>query len=143
MARVAVQQRNARVASPVQCEFVETVNGPVARARVVTVSHHVRRPGEVDGVERTSIRWTVWGRLAETAARTLVVGSHLNVVGRLQSTRYQGNDGKEVFGFDFTAEQFDFLERREVALRRREQPSGATEAHPAPSGPSTARAIRA
>jgi hypothetical protein len=29
MARVQVQQRNARVAVPVQCEFIETAHGQV------------------------------------------------------------------------------------------------------------------
>lgn len=127
MARVQVQQRNARVAVPVQCEFIETAHGQVARARVVVISHHVRLPGDEEGVERTSIRWTVWGRLAETVARTLVVGSHCNVVGHMQSTRYQDREGREVFGFDFTVEQIDFLERREVAESRRVQRSRANE----------------
>jgi len=140
MARVQVQQRNARVAAPVECKFIETVNGQVARARVVVISHHVRRCGEAGSAERTSIRWTVWGRLAETVSRTLVVGSHVNVVGRMQGTRYPDGQAKEVFGFDFTAEQIDFLERREVAQRRREQatsahqPTAAASEHPAASG---------
>lgn len=121
MAQVQVQQRNARVVAPVQCEFIETVHGLTARARVIVVSQHVRRPGDVDGIKRTSIRWTVWGRLAETAARMLVAGSHVNVVGCMEGTRYQDRGGRDVFGFEFTADEFDFLERREVALARQAQ----------------------
>jgi single-stranded DNA-binding protein len=153
MARVQVFQRNARVAVPVECEFVSTAQGMVARARVVVISHHVRKAADVADAERrseptperTSIRWTVWGRLAETAARVLVVGSHLNVAGHMRSTRYQDRGGREVFDFDFTVEQFDFLETKAVAQARRDRMSAGAlgrderSAQPAVGAPSKAR----
>lgn len=148
MARVQVFQRNARVAVPVECEFVSTAQGMVARARVVAISHHLRNPAEVAkeaNVQRTSIRWTVWGRLAEVAHRTLVVGSHVNVVGHMCSTRYRDREGREVFDFDFTVDQLDFLETKAVAQARRDRrsaggSSGDEHAAQASAGlPSTAR----
>ena len=99
--------RNGRLATEVIVEEVGTREGPLAKATVVVISNGFRNGQS----EATAIRWTVWGKQAENAARYLGKGSRVNVVGSLRNNNYD-KDGVTVYGFDFTAEEIDYLESR-------------------------------
>jgi len=118
MAYVRIEQRNGRLATEVKVDQVSTREGLLAKGTVVVISNGVRN-GET---EATAIRWTVWGKQAENAARYLGKGSRVNVVGSLRNNNYD-KDGVTVYGFDFTAEEIDFLDSR----GEREASSRATE----------------
>ena len=107
MAYVRIEQRNGRLATEVRVEEVASREGPLAKGTVVVISNGVRN-GES---EATAIRWTVWGKQAENAAKYLRKGSRVNVVGSLRNNNYD-RDGVTVYGFDFTAEEIDYLESR-------------------------------
>jgi single-strand DNA-binding protein len=107
MAYVRIEQRNGRLATEVKVDQVSTREGLLAKGTVVVISNGVRN-GES---EATVIRWTVWGKQAENAARYLGKGSRVNVVGSLRNNNYD-KDGVTVYGFDFTAEEIDFLDSR-------------------------------
>ena len=124
MAQVRIEQRNGRLATEVKVEQVSTREGLLAKGTVVVISNGVRN-GES---EATAIRWTVWGKQAENAARYLGKGSRVNVVGSVRNNNYD-KDGVTVYGFDFTAEEIDYLEGRGERDTRSE-PMAPTE--PAP-----------
>ena len=127
MAYVRIEQRNGRLATEVIVEEVGTREGPLAKGTVVVISNGFRS-GES---EATAIRWTVWGKQAENAARYLGKGSRVNVVGSLRNNNYD-KDGVTVYGFDFTAEEIDYLDSR----GERAASSQATAAmEPAPAKP--------
>ena len=107
MAHVRIEQRNGRLATEVIVEEVGSREGPLAKGTVVVISNGFRN-GES---EATAIRWTVWGKQAENAARYLGKGSRVNVVGSLRNNNYD-KDGVTVYGFDFTAEEIDYLDSR-------------------------------
>jgi len=107
MAYVRIEQRNGRLATEVKVDQVSTREGLLAKGTVVVISNGVRN-GES---EATVIRWTVWGKQAENAARYLGKGSRVNVVGSLRNNNYD-KDGVTVYGFDFTAEEIDYLDSR-------------------------------
>ena len=107
MAHVRIEQRNGRLAAEVKVEEVGTREGPLAKGTVVVISNGFRN-GES---EATAIRWTGWGKQAENAARYLGKGSRVNVVGSLRNNNYD-KDGVTVYGFDFTAEEIDYLDSR-------------------------------
>jgi single stranded DNA-binding protein len=102
---------------------VETlsVNGRTQTKAFVTVISNARwkdRDGKVR--ERaTAISWTLWGNAAVNAGRYLDVGSKVAIAGTLESRRYPKKEGKEVFGFGFTARSVDYLESRADAEARR------------------------
>ena len=127
MAYVRIEQRNGRLATEVKVDQVSTREGPLAKGTVVVISNGFRN-GES---EATAIRWTVWGKQAENAARYLGKGSRVNVVGNLRNNNYD-KDGVTVYGFDFTAEEIDYLDSR----GEREVRSEATAAtQPPPAQP--------
>jgi single-strand DNA-binding protein len=126
MAYVRIEQRNGRLATEVIVEEVGTREGLLAKGTVVVISNGFRN-GES---EATAIRWTVWGKQAENAARYLGKGSRVNVVGGLRNNNYD-KDGVTVYGFDFTAEEIDYLDSR----GEREARSQATAMEPASAKP--------
>ena len=126
MAYVRIEQRNGRLATEVIVEEVGSREGPLAKGTVVVISNGFRN-GES---EATAIRWTVWGKQAENAAQYLGKGSRVNVVGSLRNNNYD-KDGVTVYGFDFTAEEIDYLDSR----GEREASSQAAAMEPASAKP--------
>jgi single-strand DNA-binding protein len=107
MAYVRIEQRNGRLAAQVKVEQVGTREGPLAKGTAVVISNGVRN-GESEAM---AIRWTVWGKQAENAAKYLGKGSRVNVVGSRRNNNYD-KDGVTVYGFDLTAEEIDYLDSR-------------------------------
>ena len=132
MAFVRVEQRNAHLAGPVRLEVVNGRDGEVARATLTAISNTRRGSGEAREDEATVIQWTLWGAHAENAAQYLGKGSHVNIVGRLRNHHYTDNEGAEVYGLTFTAEDIDYLDSRAESEARRQR-VGSTSAVPAPS----------
>jgi single-stranded DNA-binding protein len=127
MAIVRIEQRNGRLATEVKVEEIGTREGPLAKGTIVVISNSFRNGAS----EATAIRWTVWGKQAENAARYLGKGSRVNVVGSLRNNNYD-KDGVTVYGFDFTAEEIDYLDSRGEHEARSEV-SSMTETVPANS----------
>lgn len=119
MSPVQIIQRHAHLAGPVQLDHLPTSDGPRARATLTALSQ--RRRGKDKQDPPVAIRWTVWGALAEHAAKYLGRGSHVNVVGHLHNHRYVATDGHTVHTFVFTAEEIDFLDSKAEAEARRER----------------------
>ena len=127
MAQVRIEQRNGRLATDVRVGQVETREGPLAKATMVVISNGYRN-GES---EATSIRWTAWGKQAENAGKYLTRGSRVNVVGSVKNNNYE-KDGVTVYGFNFTADEIDYLDSRGERETRSEP---VTAAEPAPAKP--------
>jgi single-strand DNA-binding protein len=128
MAYVRVEQRNARLAAGVRLDVVQGKDGLVSKGTAVAISN-VRKQGEE---EATSIQWTFWGKLAESAAEYLGKGSRVNIVGRVQNNNYTNADGQLVYGLTFTCEEIDYLDSRaEAEARRARQDGGTTPIAPA------------
>ena len=137
MAFVRVEQRNARLASPVRLETVSAKDGSLSKGTVTVISN-VRKGSGPDREEAaTSIQWTLWGRLAENAAEYLGKGSRVNVVGRLQNNNYQNAQGETVYGLTFTCEELDYLDSRADAEARRARQEGGAAADAPSAGPTT------
>ena len=146
MAFVRVEQRNAHLAGAVRLVSVEGRDGPVSKATLTAISNTRKGSGENRGEEATSIQWTLWGKQAESAAAYLVMGSHVNVVGRVQNNNYE-REGERVYTMAFTAEEIDYLDSKAEgdALRTKQGPAphenvGAPAPEPAAKGrPTKAR----
>ena len=120
MASVQIQQFDAHLTDTPTLDWVAFGEERRARATFVVISNLVRGSGEQRREKATSIRWTAWGAQAETHAAWLVRGSHVNVVGRMQSNRYTDPaTGAVVYGYDFVAESVHYLDTREQAQARR------------------------
>jgi single-strand DNA-binding protein len=119
MAFVRVEQRNARLAGPVQVDYVKGRDGQVAKGLVTIISNQRRGSGDERAEEATSIQWTLWGTQAEYAALYLTKGSRVNVVGRLRNNNYTDASGANVYGYGFTCEEIDYLDSKSEAEARR------------------------
>jgi len=122
MAFVRVEQRNARLAAGVRIDVVQGKDGLVSKGTAVAISN-IRKQGEE---EATSIQWTFWGKLAESAAEYLGKGSRVNIVGRVQNNNYNNAAGQLVYGLTFTAEEVDFLDSKAETEARRVRQEGST-----------------
>lgn len=120
MSPVQITQRHAHLAGPVLLDQIPTTDGPRARATFTALSQ--RRRSKTDQKDPpVAIRWTLWGALADHAAKYLGRGSHVNVVGHLHNHRYTAEDGRTVHTFVFTADEIDFLDTKAEADARRER----------------------
>ncbi len=133
MAYVRVEQRNARLAAGVRVDVVQGKDGPVSKGTAVAISN-VKKQGEE---EATSIQWTFWGKVAESAAEYLGKGSRVNIVGRVQNNNYTNADGQLVYGLTFTCEEVDYLDSRAEAEARRARQDGGTTPTAAAVGPTS------
>jgi single-stranded DNA-binding protein len=120
MSAILVIQRNAHLAGAVRLDTVQGGDGPVSRGTLVAISNERRGPEPRHDVP-TAIRWTLWGRAAENAARYLGKGSHVNVVGTVRADAYTTADGSTAHALVFTADAVDFLDTRSEAEERRER----------------------
>jgi len=144
MAYVRVEQRNARLAAGVRLDTVQGKDGPIVKGIAVAISNVKKGSGEGREEEATSLQWTCWGKLAETAAEYLGKGSRVNIVGRVQNNNYEKAPGELVYGLTFTCEEIDFLDTRaDVEARRARYEAGSapqTPAKPSTAGKANSRA---
>src|SRR6476659_182647 len=126
MAYVRVEQRNARLAAGVRLDHVQGKDGPLVKGIAVAISNVKKGSGEGREEEATSIQWTFWGKLAETAAEYLGKGSRVNIVGRVQNNNYEKAPGEVFYGLTFTCEEIDYLDSRQEAEARRSRHQAGT-----------------
>lgn len=66
-----------------------------------------------DGVvEADFVSCTVWRKLAETTANYCRKGALIGITGRIQTRKYEGQNGKTVYVTDVVADGVRFLERK-------------------------------
>jgi len=71
-----------------------------------------------DGVvEADFVSCTVWRKLAETTANYCRKGALIGITGRIQTRKYEGQNGTTVFVTDVVADNVRFLERKPPALK--------------------------
>lgn len=96
-------------------------SGENAGVRVwMTVIANTRRTDQDTGEIRekaTRISWTLFGKMAENAAKFLRKGSHVAVWGRIESDEYE-KDGETNYSMSFIAEEVEYLDSKETAERR-------------------------
>lgn len=87
--------------------------GAVANLRIATTeSWKDRQSGEMQ--ERTEWhRVVLFGRLGEVAKEYLRKGSRVYVEGRLQTRKWQGQDGQDRYATEVVANDMQMLDRRE------------------------------
>ena len=128
MSHVEVRQIGHVAATPVAKTL--TANGRTQNKTLVTVISNSRwkDPQGKVSEKATAINWTLWGKVAVNASWHLDVGSKVAVVGTLEGNRYTGNEGKEVFGFNFTARSVEYLESKaDTEARRNRRANSASE----------------
>lgn len=128
MSQVEVRQIGHVAATPVAKTL--TANGRTQNKTVVTVISNSRwkDPQGKVSEKATAISWTLWGEVAVNASWHLDVGRKVAVVGTLEGNRYTGKDGKEVFGFNFTARSVEYLESKaETEARKNRRATLASE----------------
>ena len=136
MSQVEVRQIGHVAVTPVATTL--TANGRTQNKSLVTVISNARRTGADGEVQEkaTAITWTLWGKVAVNASWHLDTGSKVAVVGTLESSRYTGKDGKEVFGFNFTARSVEYLESKaDTEARRNRRANPAVKPEPKPARP--------
>ena len=134
MSQVEVRQIGHVAATPVANTL--TANGRTQNETLVTVISNSRWKDPQGKVSEkvTAISWTLWGKVAVNASWHLDVGSKVAIVGTLEGNRYTGKDGKEVFGFNFTARSVEYLDSKDDAeARRNRRANSASEHEPKPA----------
>ena len=95
------------------CEYVNTSNGSVARARFTIAVDRSFNSGNQDG-NRTAdfISVVAWRKQAENVAKFQKKGNQVAVDGRLQVDSYAGKDGNQVWSTYVVADSIQFLDRK-------------------------------
>lgn len=119
MSVVRIEQRAAHLAGNVRLQFIHGTEGRTAKGTVTAISNTRIGSGQDRKDVPTAIQWTLWGKLAESAAQYLAKGSHVNIVGHLANNNYKDRDGQDVYGFNFVVEEIDYLDTKEQAEARR------------------------
>jgi single-strand DNA-binding protein len=83
----------------------------------------VNRPFSNQQGERQAdfINCVVWRKQAENTANYLRKGSLAGIEGRIQTSSFDGQDGKRVFMTEVVADSVQFLEPRSASTERQEQ----------------------
>ena len=95
------------------CEYVNTNNGSVARARFTVAVDRSFNSGNQDG-NRTAdfISVVAWRKQAENIAKFQKKGNQVAIDGRLQVDSYTGKDGNQVWSTYVVADSIQFLDRK-------------------------------
>ena len=134
MSQVEVRQIGHVAATPVATTL--TANGRTQNKTLVTVISNARRTDRDGAVQEkaTAITWTLWGKVAVNASSHLDTGSKVAVVGTLEGNRYTGKDGREIFGFNFTARSVEYLESKaDTEARRNRRADSGIKPEPKPA----------
>ncbi len=94
------------------CEYVNTSNGSIARARF-TIAVDRNFSGNQDG-NRTAdfISVVAWRKQAENVAKFQKKGNQVAIDGRIQVDNYTGKDGNQVWSTYVVADTIQFLDRK-------------------------------
>lgn len=120
MATVLIQQFDAHLAANPRLVWVQAGAERRAKTTFTAIANEVRGSGTERRERTTSITWSSWGKQAEAHAAFLFKGSHVNVLGRIESHQFtHGETGETVHGYEFTAETVHYLDTRATAQARR------------------------
>lgn len=99
------------------CEYVNTSNGSVARARFTIAVDRSFVSGNQDGRNTADfISVVAWRKQAENIAKFQKKGNQVAVDGRLQVDNYTGKDGNQVWSTYVVADSIQFLDRKGDAI---------------------------
>ena len=93
------------------------------------------------GEQRTQTEWhrvTMYRRLAEIAGEYLKKGSKIYLEGRLQTRKWQGQDGQDRYTTEIIANDMQMLDSRSGGTANFDDNAGSSFGEPAPSAPSPA-----
>lgn len=90
--------------------------------------------------EADFINCVIWRKSAEALASYAKKGTQIGVTGRIQTRRYENQQGQTVFVTEVVAENFQLLESKH-ASEQRQQHSGATFDQSQPTEPFDGRSI--
>ena len=95
------------------CEYVNTSNGSVARARFTIAVDRSFSSGNQDG-NRTAdfISVVAWEQLAETIHKYVKKGHKICAEGRIQTGSYDKEDGSKGYLTDVIMNHLEFLEKK-------------------------------
>ena len=96
------------------CEYVNTSNGSVARARFTIAVDRGFASGNQDGNNRTAdfISVVAWRKQAENITKFQKKGNQIAVDGRIQVDNYTNKDGNQVWTTYVVADNIQFLDRK-------------------------------
>ena len=97
------------------CEYVNTNNGSVARARfTIAVDRGFASNNQDGNNNRTAdfISVVAWRKQAENITKFQKKGNQIAVEGRLQVDSYTGKDGNQVWSTYVVADTIQFLDRK-------------------------------
>lgn len=101
-------------------EVKHTADGTPLLQTTIAVSRPYRNAkGETD---TDFIYCTVWGRLAETAARYSEKGSLVAVLGMIQTRNYKDPAGKTIYVTEVLVQTIRFLSKKQVEAQENEPP---------------------
>ena len=95
------------------CEYVNTSNGSVARARFTIAVDRGFQANSQDGNKTADfISVVAWRKQAENLAKFQKKGNQIALDGRLQVDSYTGKDGNQVWSTYVVADSIQFLDRK-------------------------------
>jgi single-strand DNA-binding protein len=95
------------------CEYVNTSNGSVARARfTIAVDRGFQANGQDGNRTADFISVVAWRKQAENLVKFQKKGNQIALDGRIQVDSYTGKDGNQVWSTYVVADTIQFLDRK-------------------------------
>ena len=94
------------------CEYVNTSNGSVARARFTIAVDRGFGSGNQDGKTADFISVVAWRKQAENITKFQKKGNQIAVDGRIQVDNYTNKDGNQVWTTYVVADNIQFLDKK-------------------------------
>ena len=95
------------------CEYVNTSNGSVARARfTIAVDRGFQANGQDGNRTADFISVVAWRKQAENLVKFQKKGNQIALDGRIQVDSYTGKDGNQVWSTYVVADSIQFLDRK-------------------------------
>ncbi len=95
------------------CEYVNTANGSIARARFsIAVDRGFGGSGDDGKATADFISVTAWRKQAENITKFQKKGNQIAVEGRIQVDSYTGKDGNQVWSTYVVADTIQFLDKK-------------------------------
>ena len=80
-----------------------------------------RRVKKGDKKEADFIKCTAWNKTAELVANYLSKGKKAGISGRIQTSSYEGQDGKKVYTTEVVVDEVEFLDKAQQTAQQPQQ----------------------
>lgn len=90
-------------------ELRTTQSGDAVCTFTIAVNRRHKNRAQAGQQEADYFRITAWRQLGENAAKWLIKGKKVTVVGPVSCRTYQGNDGKTYASMEVTADDIEYL----------------------------------